>query len=326
MLGPLLYIIFTNDLPEAVHDHLAESSSFYNIHCQSCGGICSFADDSTITVSRADPAELDQMVDLKYKQVEAYMVANKLVLNSDKTHLLIMTTPSKHRKHGDFGITLNTGAELIEPSYSEKLLGGYIANDFKFNEHLKDNEKSVFRSLTSRVNALAKISILSPFKTRKMIANGIVISKLIYLIQWWGGCSDYLINFLQILQNRAGRLVTKHGQFTPNRLVLHHCGWLSVRQLVHYHSLLLLFKVKLQAKPEYFKAHFTTEFPYRTRLATGMGIRRDDRLHHEVSKRSFIPRTTSVWNQLPASLRSLSSVFQFKKALKAWIKNNIPFE
>ena len=159
-----------------------------------------------------------------------------------------------------------------------------------------------------------------------MIANAIIISKLIYLIQWWGGCSDYLINFLQILQNRAGRLVTKHGQFTPNRVVLHQCGWLSVRQLVQYHSLLLLFKVKLQAKPEYFKAVFTTEFAYRTRLATGMGIRRDDRTNYDVTKRSFVLRTISIWNELPNSIRSAKTIAQFKKNLKSWIEVNIPLE
>ena len=146
VLGPLLYIIFTNDLREATHDHLAEANSYFNIHCHSCGGICSFADDSTLTVSRSNPVELDQVIDVKYKQVEQYMVANKLVLNSDKTHLLIMATPFQH--YQDFGITLNTGTETILPTYTEKLLGGFITNDFKFIEHLKDNEKSAFRSLT----------------------------------------------------------------------------------------------------------------------------------------------------------------------------------
>ena len=126
------------------------------------------------------------------------------------------------------------------------------------------------------------------------------------------------------MQNRAGRLVTKHGQFTPTRVVLKQCGWLSVMQLVHFHSLLLMFNVKLHAKPEYFRSLFNTEFPYRTRLAASMGIRRSDNNNHEVTKRSFVSRSTSMWNEIPASIRSSKSVHQFKKNLKSWIEVNIP--
>ena len=212
--------------------------------------ICSFADDSTLTISRSDPEELSPLIEKKYKDIARYMNANKLVLNSDKTHLLVMATPHQHIQHQNFGITLNTGTEIIEPIYSEKLLGGNITNDFKFNEHLKENENSVFRSLTSRVNALSKISRVSSFKTRKMIANGIVMSKLVYLIQWWGGCSSYLIDYLQVLQTRAARLVTRNGWHTPTDKMLRQCGWLSVRQLVLYHSLILVFKIRQEAKSE----------------------------------------------------------------------------
>ena len=31
--GPLLYSIFTNDLPEAVHEHLSINNNLYNTHC-----------------------------------------------------------------------------------------------------------------------------------------------------------------------------------------------------------------------------------------------------------------------------------------------------
>ena len=157
-----------------------------------------------------------------------------------------------------------------------------------------------------------------------MVSNEIVLSKLIYLIQWWGGCSDYLINFLQILQNRAARLVTRLGWFTPVEVLLHQCGWLSVRQMVHYHSLVLLFKIQLQGKPEYFKEQFSSDFPYRTRLATGMGIRRGDQNQHDVTKTSFVPRTIATWNLLPVHIRSIKSIPQFKQKLKAWIQENLP--
>ena len=42
------------------------------------------------------------------------MACNKLVLNDDKTHLLVMAPKQLRKNHGNFGITLNTGTEIIE--------------------------------------------------------------------------------------------------------------------------------------------------------------------------------------------------------------------
>ena len=183
-----------------------------------------FADDSSYSKSDKDPQILKYDIDQKYKQIANYMSMNKLALNSDKTHLMIICTEQKHRRHLDFGITLNTGAVVIKPVSCEKLLGGYVSNDFKWNQHLRDNEKSLFRILTSRINALSKMSKVSSFKTRKLLANGMVISILIYLIQVWGGCNNYLIKMLQVLQNRAARIVTKLSWFTPTKDLLNQCG------------------------------------------------------------------------------------------------------
>ena len=183
-----------------------------------------------------------------------------------------MSSTAKHQREENFGIFLETSSKIIQPQKSETMLGGIISNDFKFNAHLKDDEKSVFRTLTSRVNALAKVCNVSSFKTRKSIADGIVMSKLIYLIQLWGGCSGYLLDFLQVLQNRAARLVTRLGWFTPVSTLLKQCGWLSVRQLVHYHSLTLAFKITAEKKPAYFVDKLDFNFPYRTRLASDSSL------------------------------------------------------
>ena len=73
----------------------------------------------------------------KYQEISKYMSLNKLVLNSDKTHLLVMCSEQKHRKHQNFEITLDTGSELIDPIDHEKLLGGFISSNFKWNEHIR---------------------------------------------------------------------------------------------------------------------------------------------------------------------------------------------
>ena len=117
------------------------------------------------------------------------MVNNRLVLNRDKTHLLILSSSHCHRKHGDLGIHLNTGNEIVLPQESERLLGVTVTNNFQWNMHTLDGEKSILKSLIMRNNALSKLSHVAVFKTRKMVANGLVNSDVHNLIcnssSWW---------------------------------------------------------------------------------------------------------------------------------------------
>ena len=111
------------------------------------------------------------------------------------------------------------------------------------------NKEALIKSLNRRVGALRKISITAGFKTRKMIANGIFMSKLIYLMPVWMGCEEYLTDALQVCQNKAARTVTRLNRFTPTSVLLLQWGWLNVRQLMLYHSLVLLHKNIMQKKP-----------------------------------------------------------------------------
>ena len=139
-------------------------------------------DDSLYTKSDRDPAVVQAAITVKYKQIYNYMSKNKLVLNNEKTHLIIMASKNQNRSHGNFDIRLDTGGDdMIEPIACEKLLGGYISNNFKWNDQIKGKDGSIFKSVVSRINALKQISSFSSFKTLKMIANG-VMSKFLYLI------------------------------------------------------------------------------------------------------------------------------------------------
>ena len=84
------------------------------------------------------------------------MAKNLLLLNSDKTHLIIMATQHQHRLNGDFGIALDTGTDVNVSRFCEKMLGGYIFNNLKWKEHVMGNKKSLFRTLKSKINALSK--------------------------------------------------------------------------------------------------------------------------------------------------------------------------
>ena len=115
---------------------------------------------------------------------------------------------------------MEAGPHTILPSSTEKLLGGIISQDPKWKQHILEGEESLIKQLTSRINGLCMLSSRTSLKTRLMVANGIVVSKICYLIQLWGGCEDYLLRPFQVLQTRAARSVTGCGWFTPKRKLL----------------------------------------------------------------------------------------------------------
>ena len=95
------------------------------------------------------------------------------------------------------------------------------------------------------------MSQVADFKTRKLLANGLFMSKLVYLMPLWWGCDKFVIKALQIVQNKAARSVTKLGIFTPIRTLLKQCAWLSVNQSIFFHTVVLLYKTLQNQSPVY---------------------------------------------------------------------------
>ena len=54
ILGPLLYIIFTNDIPDLVHKHPISVNEPLP-YCSPCGSIVSYVDDCTFSYGDRDP-------------------------------------------------------------------------------------------------------------------------------------------------------------------------------------------------------------------------------------------------------------------------------
>ena len=252
-----------------------------------------------------------------------YLGNNRLKLNDGKTHLLIMTTRQK-RRLVPINIEINTPTEDIMPIKSEILLGIIIQEDLKWTEYIMNNEKSLLRQLTSRLNALKLISGVASFKVRLMIANGIFCSKLIFQISLWGGAEEYLLSSLQLVQNKAARFVSRRGMYTPVAELLRQCGWLSVRQLVFYHSVILIHKSITTKASKYIYSKLSSEFPYNTRLAESEAVRmgEDFQAKLDLTERSFMHRGTVSYNQLPTDLRKINRLEDFKSKLKNWVVEN----
>ena len=94
--------------------------------------------------------------------------------------------------------------------YTKVLIGGCIYKTIK-----------LLNQFTGRINGLKKVCAYADFQTRLTVANGVVISKLSYLITLWGGSKQYLLNILQVQQLTAARLVCGFGswKFSKRKLL-----------------------------------------------------------------------------------------------------------
>ena len=183
----------------------------------------------------------------------------------------------------------------------------------------------MIRQLTSRVNGLSLITSRADFNTKLMVANGLVISKLSYLIQLWGGCEGYLLKMLQVQMNRAARYVTGYSGFTSTRRLMDKCGWLTVKQMIVFQTTLMVHKTLLTKQPFYLHSRFPTDQPYGTRQHSTGCIRLDQtfRCKGDLPRTGFRQRGAHGYNSLPAEIRTCKNLGTFRYKLRRWIRQNI---
>ena len=136
-----------------------------------------------------------------------------------------------------------------------------------------DAKDALIKTLNKRIRALKKIKKSASFKAKLNIANGIFMYKILYLLPLNGGCPEYLLSALQTKQNKAMRQITGKRcvilgkQYVSPGDLLNQCGWLSIRQLCYYTTVLSIHKTLVQQTPEYLFNKLTSGQRHQPRAA-----------------------------------------------------------
>ena len=233
-----------------------------------------------------------------------------------------MLTTAQMRRRRNIEVEVAIGTEISTPSEVEKLLGIQIDQNMKWGNHIMTNKKSLVKALTTRSNALAMVSRLGDFKTRRMIANGIFHSKLCYCLTVFGGTEGYLLNALQRIQNKAARLVCGRGRRYSAAAALRQVGWLPVASLVDFYSLTQAKKILESKKPSYLFEKLVGGIgrpAYATRLCVGGNLRHGPEARLAITLNSWRWRVRRLWGEVPARIRVISNnMAAFKLQLKTW--------
>ena len=293
-----------------------------------CGSLANYADDSSASASDHDVTELATTMKHQYNAVASFLTSSRLQVNDSKTHTMLLTT-AQMRKSQDIQLTVEIGTVRQKTSQVERLLGLQLQENLKFREYLQDNDKSVLKSLNKRLNALKQIKRVTSFSQRLAIANGIFNSKVIFLISVWGGTESYLLNSLQIVINKAMRVVCNVGKSVRVEELQRRTNWLSVRQAAIYHSLMAARKILCTQQPKYLYEKLSEalrfererQHDYETRYGA---VQAAPRL--ALISASWRYRVVELYRSLPADIVELpvggSGDTVYKKLLRKWVSTN----
>ena len=168
--------------------------------------------------------------------------------------------------------------------------------------------------------ALFSISKIRKYLDRHGCASlisGPVFSRLDYCNSLLYGANQSSLHSLQLLQNRAARVLT----FTPKHAhisgVLRSLHWLPVESRIKYKILLMCYKALNDLAPGYLKDLLVPYVPSR-RLRSSYKALLTEKKSRLVTfaDKSFEVAAPRLWNVLPMDLRESASLDIFKKHLK----------
>ena len=199
ILGPLLFLMYINDLP----------------NCLRVAAPRMFADDTSITLSAKTVADLKLAVTSELNNLTCWLRANKLSLNVAKTELMIIGSRQR----------LNTQCEEINISIDDRTikrvdhiesLGLTIDAQLSWSKHVDEISKKV----SSAIGALKRVRPFIPTDVAVQIYNALILPHFYYCSPVWDGMSGCLSDKLQKLQNRAARVITQSPFDTSSNLLL----------------------------------------------------------------------------------------------------------
>ena len=161
------------------------------------------------------------------------MVQNKLKLNPDKTHVLALSTEHRLRNlTHHLEVTMDGVTIREDPSKSEVLLDCHVQSNLKWDKQVS----AVLDKLETRLTGLQNIQGIVPFHLKNMVIQGVFNSIIVYCLPLYGGMDKGKLRSLQLLQNRAARIATSLPRWSSRDSMFNKLGWLTVQQLIFYHT------------------------------------------------------------------------------------------
>ena len=198
-LVPLLFLIYINDLPQAVQH----------------SSVTMYADDTSLCHQFRDLTWLNEAINSDLKKLETWLQGNKLSLNVAKTHSMLISTKQKDSsvRSQSKALELKIRDNELVVVQKTKYLGVQIDCSLDWKEQVNTVAAKVSRA----IDFLRHARSFLPKASLKTLYTGIVEPHFRYCCSVWGCAGSTNINQLQKLQNRAARIITNSSFDTPKQ-------------------------------------------------------------------------------------------------------------
>ena len=299
-LGPLLFLIYINDLPLALDN----------------AKVTMYADDTSISYSSKSVDEINSAINDDLSNLKLWLEGNKLSLNVTKTQAMLIGSRAKLQNISNSDVIspkFVIDDEVVPMINEAKYLGIQIDKTLGWKEHINIIAAKISRG----IGMLRYAKRYVPLSTVKTMYRSIVEPYLRYCCTVWGCCTEADLKRLQILQNRAARIVTNSAYDTHSLPLIKGLGWLTVKELIRFETATTVFKSVNQLCPGYMAQMFQRqcEQAMRTLRNTETDLR-IPLFRTNNGQKSFAYRGATVWNSLDHQIKLSPSLTNFKLKLK----------
>ena len=165
-LAPLLFLLYINDLP----------------NCLEMTNASMFADDTSLSCNGVSSADIEGKLNHDLEKVHAWLTANKLTLNSNKSEYMIIGSRQKLNSIDATTTNISIAGEQITRVKSTESLGIIIDEQLKWHEH---NNKQC-KTISARIGMLRRSRDFVTQDVLITMYNSLVLPHFTYTVQLCG--------------------------------------------------------------------------------------------------------------------------------------------
>ena len=292
VLGPLLFIIFINDIVEEI----------------TCN-IRLFADDTSLSITVEDPESAARIINEDLNKIHAWATKWLVTFNPTKTKTVTFSTKRVKVDHPP----LKFGGTTLEQVQSHKHLGIVLSADCKWKQHVDHICSKAGKAL----NALRKLKYILDRRTLEQMYDSYIQPLLDYGDTIWCGITQTDQCKIEAIHLEAARIITGAPRGTSHSELYTELFWKPLWHRQKWHVSIQLYKMIKHLTPPY----LSNMVPRQNNETHGVNLRNANHLRHVAARtnilyNSFLPQSVRHFNSLPNDVKESNTVNEFKRKTK----------